>query len=99
MWVPADEQENCRSSLAREAGVYEIVERDTVQIHFWACSNKRIAENTTCRVHVRRIEALYRELESKSVVHPNALLQSKPWGSREFGIVDNDGNLITSLLR
>ena len=44
-------------------------------------------------------EALYRELESKSVVHPNTLLQGKPWGSREFGIVDNDGNLITSLLR
>jgi hypothetical protein len=95
MWVPADEQ-GIAAPVSREK---QIVERDTVQIHFWACSDKRIAENTSCRVHVRRIEALYRELESKSVVHPNALLQSKPWGSREFGIVDNDGNLITSLLR
>jgi uncharacterized glyoxalase superfamily protein PhnB len=41
------------------------------------------------------IDELFHELDAQGVVHPNAPLQNKPWGSREFGILDEDGNLIT----
>jgi catechol 2,3-dioxygenase-like lactoylglutathione lyase family enzyme len=78
-----------------DPGVWGIVARDSIQIHFWPCSDRNIAENTSCRVHVSGIEALFAELQPLGVVHPQAQLQLKPWGSREFGVLDPDGNLIT----
>jgi hypothetical protein len=29
------------------------------------------------------------------VVHPNAPLRETPWGTREFGALDPDGNLVS----
>ena len=29
------------------------------------------------------------------IVHPNGALADKPWGTREFAILDPDGNLLT----
>jgi catechol 2,3-dioxygenase-like lactoylglutathione lyase family enzyme len=83
------------TKIYEEPAVYGIVQRDAVQIHFWACSEKHIAENTACRVNVKGIDALYAEFQPKGVIHPNAPLQEKPWGTLEFGVVDEDGNLIT----
>jgi catechol 2,3-dioxygenase-like lactoylglutathione lyase family enzyme len=78
-----------------EPGAWGIVTRDAIQIHFWPCSDRHIAENTSCRIHVTGIEQLYSEFEPLGVVHPNAPLGSKPWGAVEFGVLDPDGNLIT----
>ena len=78
-----------------EPGVWGIVSRNQVQIHFWPCSEPHIAENTSCRVYVTGIDDLFAELNAHGVVHPNAPLQDRPWGSREFGVLDGDGNLIT----
>jgi len=78
-----------------DPGVWGIVSRDDVHIHFWACSEKHIAENTSCRVYVAGVDELYAEMQTQGVVHPNAPLQSKPWGTREFGVLDEDGNLLT----
>ncbi|MEO8135832.1 MAG: VOC family protein, partial [Betaproteobacteria bacterium] len=39
-----------------EPGVYGIVERDDCEIHFWACTERHIAENTSCRINVAGIE-------------------------------------------
>jgi catechol 2,3-dioxygenase-like lactoylglutathione lyase family enzyme len=83
------------SRVHAEPGVWGIVARDAVEIHFWACRERHIAENTSCRVYVDGIDELFRELEPQGVVHPNAPLQSKPWGTREFAVLDPDGNLIT----
>jgi hypothetical protein len=76
-------------------GVYGIVASGSVQIHFWACADRHIAEATSCRVQVRPIEPLYRLCESHAIVHPNASLGTKPWGAKEFAILDPDGNLVT----
>jgi len=78
-----------------DPGVWGIVSRDSVQIHFWPCPDKSIAENTSCRVYVNGIDALFAELQPQGVVHPKTPLAQKPWGSREFGVLDPDGNLIT----
>ena len=72
-----------------------VVARDGIQLHFWPCSDRAIAESTSCRVNVAGIDGLYRELQAQGVIHPNAPLESKPWGTREFGVLDLDGNLIT----
>lgn len=71
------------------------VERDGVQIHFWKCDDRRIAENTSCRTEVIGIDGLFTELLPQGVVHPNGPLEDKPWGYREFAVLDCDGNLIT----
>jgi len=83
------------AAVHAEPGVYGIVSRDDVQIHFWACADRAIAEATSCRVRVRGIDPLYEEIEPLGIVHPRAPLAVKPWGTREFGVVDPDGNLIT----
>ena len=83
------------SRVYADPGVWGIVSRDDVYIHFWACSEKHIAENTSCRVYVTGVDQFYAELQPQGVLHPNAPLQDKPWGSREFGVLDEDGNLIT----
>jgi catechol 2,3-dioxygenase-like lactoylglutathione lyase family enzyme len=78
-----------------EQGVYGVVTRGAVGIHFWACDDRRYPENTSCRIRVEGIEALHDVCLQAGFVHPRAPMSTKPWGSREFGILDPDGNLIT----
>jgi catechol 2,3-dioxygenase-like lactoylglutathione lyase family enzyme len=76
-------------------GAYGIVERDGVELHFWACTDRAIAEATGCRIRVRGIDALHARCAALGIVHPNAPLGPRPWGGTEFAILDPDGNLIT----
>lgn len=73
---------------------YGIVSRDDISIHFWACDDPEMPKATSCRVQVEDIEGLYGTVEPLGIVHENAPLQDKPWGNREFGVVDCDGNLV-----
>jgi catechol 2,3-dioxygenase-like lactoylglutathione lyase family enzyme len=54
-----------------------------------------IAGTASCRVYLDDIDGLYRTLDPLGIVHPNGRLRATPWGTREFGILDPDGNLIT----
>ena len=47
------------------------------------------------RIRVGGIDELYKYCQAKGIVHPNAPLEEKPWGSREFAVRDVDGNLLT----
>lgn len=73
---------------------YAVSARDGVQIHFWLTDDRRFAENTSCRIDVTGVDALYAELEPRGVVHPNGPLTEQPWGIKEFAVLDADGNLI-----
>lgn len=73
---------------------YAGVTRDDFELHFWKCEDKNIAENTSCRVELEEIDSLYRELDDSGVIHPNGKLEQKPWGYKEFAILDEAGNLI-----
>lgn len=74
---------------------YAISARDDVQIHFWLTDDRRNPENTSCRVVVTGVDDLYDEMLRSGVVHPNGPLVDRPWGAREFAILDGDGNQIT----
>ena len=54
-----------------------------------------LAGTHSCRIEVEGVDEIHQELEPKQVMHPNAPLESKPWGTREFGVLDPYGNLIT----
>lgn len=74
---------------------YGIVHRDGAQLHFWLCTDPRIPHETACRIEVEDIDALFAEMAKLDVIHPNGHLENKPWGVREFSILDIDGNLLT----
>ena len=74
---------------------YGVTRRDNVSIHFWLCADPRIPKETGCRVSVESIDELYEAFSALGVIHPNGRLEPKPWGAREFSILDPDGNLVT----
>ena len=65
----------------------------------WACpvvsgAESFIAGTASCRVRVQGVDALYAQCAERGIVHPNAHIDDTSWGTREFGILDPDGNLI-----
>lgn len=76
---------------------YLMVEKDNVQIHFFAFRELNPQENYG-QVYIRTndIDTLYQSLLDNEVsIHPNGALQIKPWGQKEFAILDPDNNLLT----
>ncbi len=76
---------------------YLMIQKDTVQIHFFAFKELDPKENYG-QVYVRTdaIEQLYQSLLDKNVsIHPTGQLQTKPWGQKEFSLLDPDNNLLT----
>jgi len=50
------------------------------------------------QVYVRtdNIDEFYKSLlEQQIKIHPNGRLEVKPWGQREFSLLDPDNNLLT----
>lgn len=72
---------------------YLLLERDGSELHFFASDDKHLAENTACYIRVRNLEALADEYESAGVKlrHP---VELKPWGMKEFAVIDVSGNLL-----
>ncbi|MBL7924036.1 MAG: VOC family protein [Bacteroidia bacterium] len=76
---------------------YLIMQRDQVQIHFFEFKDLDPLKNYG-QVYIRtnEIEQLYGSLmERKVSIHPNGALQIKPWGQKEFALLDPDHNLLT----
>ena len=73
---------------------YGIVSRDNVEIHFWRCDDRHIAESSSCRLTVEGVDELFERAKEAQIVHPDGDLELKPWGTREFPILDPNGNLV-----
>ena len=76
---------------------YLMVEKDDIQIHFFEFKGLDPKENYG-QIYIRTndIDGLYQTfLKNKVAIHPAGSLQIKPWGQREFAILDPDTNLIT----
>jgi hypothetical protein len=76
---------------------YLMVERDGLQLHFFTHKDLDPKANYG-QVYLRTdaIEDLHRSLVDRGVsIHPNGGLQTKPWGQREFALLDPDHNLLT----
>lgn len=78
---------------------YAILTRGTVELHFFTHRELRPAESSAmCYLRVSDVESIYRaftlaELPRSGIPRQDGL-EDKPWGMREFAIVDPDGNLI-----
>ncbi len=78
-------------------GDYLLIKKDNVEIHFFEFKELNPKENYG-QVYIRTndIDSLYQSLLDNNVnIHPNAPLQTKPWGQKEFALLDPDANLLT----
>jgi len=76
---------------------YLMLEKDQAQLHFFLFEDLDPRENYG-QVYIRTddIEALYQSLLTDGIaIHPNGHLHTKPWGQKEFALLDPDHNLLT----
>src|SRR5882762_259600 len=59
-------------------------------------SSTKVGDQTMVRIAVQGIEAMYAEYQKRGgKVHPNGSLQTKAWGTKEFGAMDPNGVCVT----
>ena len=78
-------------------GDYLIIGKDSNEIHFFEFKNLDPKENYG-QIYIRMndIDGFYSLLiKNKVGIHPNGHLQIKPWGQKEFALLDPDNNLLT----
>ena len=78
-------------------GDYLLVGKDNIEIHFFEFKELDPKANYG-QVYIRTsdIETLYQTfLDNKVEIHPNGHLEVKPWGQKEFALLDPDYNLLT----
>jgi hypothetical protein len=83
--------------LIGEYDEYLIVGKDKIEIHFFDFKKLDPKENYG-QVYIRTndIDKLYQTLLDKNIlIHPNGHLETKPWGQKEFALLDPDNNLLT----
>jgi uncharacterized glyoxalase superfamily protein PhnB len=89
------------TELVHEGRGLGILRRDAVELHLWVPdgsapgAERSLAGSASCRIEVTGIDVLYEHCRRQGVVHPNAPLAATPWGTREFGVLDPDNNLIS----
>ena len=70
---------------------YGIAVREHVEIHFWLCADRRVAENTSCYVRVNDIHALHADFAGRTDV--GGVVET-PWGMDELYVRDPSGSLV-----
>jgi hypothetical protein len=76
---------------------YLMIQKDNIQIHFFEFKELDPKQNYG-QVYIRtdEIDELYHSMLDKKIsIHPAGDLQIKPWGQKEFSILDPDNNLLT----
>ena len=76
---------------------YLMLQKDQIQLHFFEFQNLNPLENYG-QVYIRtqKIEDVYDHLiQNKVTIHPAGKLEIKPWGQKEFSLLDPDHNLLT----
>ena len=78
---------------------YAILRRRAVELHFFTHKALLPAESSAgCYIRVLDVESIYRSFSSSQLPRTGIprmdTLEDKPWGLREFAVVDPDGNLL-----
>ncbi len=83
----------------RGNGDYAILMRGTVELHFFQHrALDPAASSSMCYIRVADVASVYEAVVAaalpRSGIPRQDALMDKPWGTKEFAIVDPDGNLI-----
>lgn len=80
-------------------GGYAIMLRGPLELHF-TLRQELVPEKSVgcCYIRVSKVESIYAELSRSNLPSEGIpridTLENKPWGFREFAVVDLDGNLV-----
>ena len=82
-------------SVRRRYPDYAIVARGEMELHFsqFDEDHRHVAEHSGCYLRVSDARALYEEFRAKGVSGLGPL-EEKPWGMREFPVIDPSGVLL-----
>ena len=70
---------------------YGIAVREHIEIHFWLCTDKNVAENTSCYVRVNDIHALRADLARRADVGE---VVETSWGMDELYVWDPTDSMV-----
>jgi catechol 2,3-dioxygenase-like lactoylglutathione lyase family enzyme len=78
---------------------YAIVELGALEIHFFLHETLRPEESAfSCYLRVQDVQAMYDALSVANLPRNGIprieVLENKPWGMKEFAVIDEDGTLI-----
>jgi catechol 2,3-dioxygenase-like lactoylglutathione lyase family enzyme len=78
---------------------YAILRRGAVELHFFTHQDLVPADSSSgCYIRVLDVERIYRAFQASPLpltgIPRMERLEDKPWGLREFAVVDPDGNLL-----
>ena len=71
-----------------------VIQRDGAKAHIVESAEYAAKDRPEIRIETDTIDELYREISSKTpeMLHPNSkTVEKKPWGAREFGVLDKTG--------
>jgi catechol 2,3-dioxygenase-like lactoylglutathione lyase family enzyme len=80
----------CR--LVEEFNYLLIFLMDNLEFHLWKCDDKTIPENSSIYRHVNEIDKLFWYYKKR--LFGKIQISDRPWGMREFYIVDPSSNLL-----
>jgi catechol 2,3-dioxygenase-like lactoylglutathione lyase family enzyme len=72
---------------------YAILTREGAELHLWLTDDHHVAENSGCYLRVDDADVVWREWRNRGIPRLTAP-EDKPWGTREFQVLDPSGNLI-----
>lgn len=84
--------------LVADHGDYLITQYKDLEIHFFSFETF-IPEKSDFMIYLRidnDIENFYQNFQNQGIeIHPNGKLETKPWGMKEFSLIDPSGTLLT----
>ncbi len=84
--------------LLSDYGDYVLLKKDSVELHFFHFPTLK-PRKSDFMIYIQvdaDIDGLYQEYQERGIaIHPNAPLEDKHWGMREFALLDPNGTLLT----
>lgn len=76
---------------------YLIIWNEAIELQFFLFPDLNVYENYgMCYIRVQGIETLYQDFVDRQIPMPElGKLEAKPWGQKEFSVLDTNHNLLT----
>jgi hypothetical protein len=71
---------------------YLILHRDGIQLHFWKCNDRKLAQSSRCYIRCVDADALHAEFVARGI--KRSAPEDRSWRVQEFHVIDSNGNLL-----
>lgn len=78
-----------------DGGEFGGVQRDGMELYYFYTDRQEVCEWTSCRLDVDDVDSFHAIAKAANCIHPNGDIETKPWGYREFAVLDPFGVLAT----